>query len=121
MNVHIKRIYDNPEAADGYRILVDRLWPRGVSKVNAQLDAWMKDIAPSPELRTWFDHRADRFAEFSARYEDELHRNTEAVGQLQTIMAENSAVTLLYAAHDPEINHARVLLEYLQQIDHKKA
>jgi uncharacterized protein YeaO (DUF488 family) len=121
MNVHIKRIYDDPEPSDGYRILVDRLWPRGVSKANAHLDAWMKEITPSPELRTWFGHQPERFAEFSARYEEELHNNPQAVDQLRTVIAEQPAVTLLYAAHDPKINHARVLLEYLQRTGKSKA
>jgi len=112
MSMQIKRVYDEPAAADGYRVLVDRLWPRGVSKERAQLDTWLKDIAPSPALRTWFGHRPERFEEFKVRYEQELAHNP-AVQQLQSIVQQHATVTLLYAAHDPTFNHARVLLEYL--------
>lgn len=113
MSLQIKRIYDEPSAADGYRILVDRLWPRGVSKERARLDEWLKDIAPSPELRTWFGHKPERFEEFKARYEAELDNNP-AVGRLNALIRSHEAVTLVYAAHDPTVNHARVLLAYLK-------
>lgn len=112
MNVAIKRIYDDPSADDGYRVLVDRLWPRGISKERAKLDEWLKEIAPSPELRVWFDHDPARFEEFAARYTAELDAN-EAVTRLQGSIKEHAAVTLLYAAHDPHVNHAAVLLAYL--------
>ena len=115
MSIRIKRIYEAPEKSDGYRVLVDRLWPRGVSKAAAALDAWCKDIAPSPELRTWFGHKPDRFAEFRVRYHEELEHNTAAVTAMRSIISEHPTVTLLYAARDPEVNHARVLLEYFQQ------
>lgn len=114
MDIHIKRIYDAPSRADGCRVLVDRLWPRGISKERAKLDEWLKDIAPSPELRTWFGHKPERFAEFSARYQAELSHNP-AVEQLKTLAARHQDVTLLYAAHDQTINHAQVLLQYLQR------
>lgn len=112
MTVSIKRIYDEPSASDGYRVLVDRLWPRGISKDRAQLNEWLKEIAPSPELRRWFNHDPARFAELSARYSDELERN-DAVRHLHDLIAEHPSVTLLYAAHDPKINHAAVLLDRL--------
>jgi uncharacterized protein YeaO (DUF488 family) len=112
--LRIKRIYDDLSEEDGYRILVDRLWPRGVSKEKAALDAWPKDIAPTAELRTWFGHKSERFAEFTVRYEAELEHNP-AVAQLKGIIKEHKSVTLLYAAHDPAINHAQVLLTYLQR------
>lgn len=112
MSFRIKRIYDEPEPSDGYRVLVDRLWPRGVSRERAALDEWLKDIAPSPELRTWFGHQPERFEEFSARYQTELDANP-AVEQLRTLSAEHPVITLLYAAHDPAINHALVLQQYL--------
>lgn len=114
--VRIKRIYDPPEDSDGYRVLVDRLWPRGVSKERAQLDEWLKDIAPSSELRRWFDHKPERFAEFQARYEEELRQNPE-IATLRAIIDSHSQVTLLYAAHDPAINQAIILLNYLQHIN----
>lgn len=114
MTVRIKRVYDKPDADDGYRILVDRLWPRGVSKQDAKLDEWLKDIAPSPELRTWFGHKPELFDEFKARYELELDENP-LVKQLTEKMRSRTSLTLLYGARDPKINHARVLLEYLQK------
>jgi uncharacterized protein YeaO (DUF488 family) len=91
-------------------VLIDRLWPRGVSKEKAHLDLWLKEVAPTPELRIWFDHRADRFAEFRARYLAELEGNP-AVGELRG----HGDVTLLYAAHDREINGAVVLQEFLSR------
>ena len=108
----VKRIYDEPAGTDGYRVLVDRLWPRGVSKEKAALDEWLKDIAPSPELRTWFGHKPERFAEFSARYQYELASNP-AVEHVRQLADEHGAITLLYAAHDPQINHAVVLQRFL--------
>lgn len=114
MTVRIKRIYDEPKAEDGYRVLVDRLWPRGISKQRAMLDEWCKDAAPSPELRTWFNHKPERFNEFKARYTDELRINP-VVSHLKALATEEPTLTLLYAAHDPLINHANVLLEFIKQ------
>lgn len=113
-NFQIKRIYDEPSDEDGYRVLVDRLWPRGVSKEAAQLDEWLKEITPSPELRKWFDHDPDKFEEFKKRYENELASKDEPVGKLIDI-AENQNVTLLYAAKDETHNHAIVLKEFLER------
>lgn len=110
----IKRIYDDPADDDGCRVLVDRLWPRGVTKERAGLELWLKEIAPSPPLRQEFAHMQERFADFRAQYEDELEDNP-AVDQLLELAARHKTVTLLYAAKDPEVNHARVLLEFLQQ------
>lgn len=112
MALHTKRIYDEPAVADGYRVLVDRLWPRGVRKEEAALDEWLKDIAPSAELRTWFDHDPVKFAEFRARYRTELMSN-KAVDTLLEIQQKHAVVTLLYGAKDPAINHAVVLQEFL--------
>ena len=111
-NLRLKRAYDPATASDGARILVDRLWPRGLSKDAAALTAWLKDIAPSPELRTWFGHDPARFTEFSRRYRAELSANAAAVAQLTAYM-KRGPVTLLYAAHDTEHNHARVIADYL--------
>lgn len=108
----IKRIYDETADDDGCRVLVDRLWPRGVSKERAQLDLWLKEVAPSPPLRTEFAHMQERFADFRAAYEAELESNP-AVGTLRELAAEHGKVTLLFGARDPETNHARVLLEFL--------
>jgi len=113
-NLRLRRAYDPAAPRDGARILVDRLWPRGLSKDAAALTAWLKDIAPSPALRTWFGHDPARFAEFSRRYRAELSANAAAVTQLTAYM-ERGPVTLLYAAHDTEHNHARVLADYLSR------
>ena len=110
----IKRIYEEPADDDGCRVLVDRLWPRGVSKDRAHLELWLKDIAPSPPLRQEFAHMQERFEDFRARYEDELAGNP-AVGQLLELALQHRKVTLLYAARDPDVNHARVLLEFLTE------
>jgi uncharacterized protein YeaO (DUF488 family) len=112
MSLRIKRIYDAPTSEDGYRVLVDRLWPRGVTKEKAALDLWLKEVAPSPALRTWFGHKPERFTEFSHRYIAELEVNP-AVQEIRSILKHHSNVTLLYAAHDSEINHASVLKKYL--------
>ena len=109
--IDIKRVYDDRSADEGLRILVDRLWPRGVSKDAAALDLWAKEVAPSPGLRTWFDHREDRFAEFKRLYLLEL-RSNPAVPDLIGQIGKRRA-TLLYGAKDPVINHAVVLAEYL--------
>jgi uncharacterized protein YeaO (DUF488 family) len=109
--IAIKRVYEKPASTDGMRILVDRLWPRGVSKEAAALDLWCKEIAPTPELRTWFDHREDRFAEFKKRYLLEL-RSNPVVPELLGDIGKRKA-TLLYGAHDENTNHAVVLAEYV--------
>ena len=109
-SVTIKRAYEPASAKDGTRILVDRLWPRGVSKAKAALDGWDKDVAPSPALRKWFDHRPERFQEFAKRYRAELKHNP-AVAQLRAIKGK---VTLIYGARDPAIHHAVVLAKVLK-------
>lgn len=112
--LRIKRIYDEPAGSDGVRVLVDRLWPRGVSKPRAALDRWLKEIAPSPDLRVWFDHKPERFEEFSRKYSEELEHNP-AVHDLKELMANNKVVTLLYGAKDPVVNHAAVLKRFLEK------
>lgn len=109
----IKRIYDPYDDSDGYRALVDRLWPRGVGKEEAKLTDWAKEIAPSSELRKWFGHQADRFDEFQAKYIDELRNDELKVYKLEELcqIAKKGKMTLLYAAKDPLHNHARVLKE----------
>lgn len=110
--VQIKRIYDSPKDSDGYRVLVDRLWPRGVSKEEAALDEWLKDIAPTPELRTWFGHDPAKFTEFRERYQEELRHNPHSK-ELVRLAAQHHTLTLLYGAKDPAINHAVVLQQFL--------
>jgi uncharacterized protein YeaO (DUF488 family) len=112
MKIQIKRVYDEPRAADGTRILIDRLWPRGLSKENAHVDLWLKAIAPSTPLRQWFGHDPGKWEEFKKRYQDELDRNSEAVAQLRAHLAKGP-VTLLYGAKDAAHNNAVVVQEYL--------
>ena len=112
MTFQIKRVYEPAVPADGTRVLVDRLWPRGLRKADAKWVYWMKDVAPSPELRRWFGHEPERFAEFSRRYKKEL-RDNAALEPLRKL-GRGNAVTLLYGAHDPTINHAAVLLSVLR-------
>jgi uncharacterized protein YeaO (DUF488 family) len=116
----LKRIYEPFEETDGYRILVDRLWPRGVSKEDARLSIWLKDVAPSSELRKWFCHKPELFAEFREKYLDEL-KSSQNVEQLMEL-AKKDRVTLLYGAKDPVHNHALVLQEELvRRISMKKS
>ena len=107
----LKRIYAPPSDDDGTRVLVDRLWPRGMTKAEAAVDHWLKAVAPSPDLRKWFGHDPAHWDEFRHRYRAELSANTEAVDQLRRL---HGKVTLLYAAHDEQHNHALVLLDFLQ-------
>jgi uncharacterized protein YeaO (DUF488 family) len=108
----LKRAYEPPEPADGTRILVDRLWPRGVSKGDAAIAHWVKELAPSAELRTWFGHDPARFAEFERRYIAELHSNPAALAELRAL-ARKGTVTLVYAARDEAHNDAVVLRKVL--------
>lgn len=111
-DLRIKRIYDPPSPKDGARILVDRIWPRGVSKESANLTEWLKEIAPSTGLRQWFHADPTQWKEFSRRYHAELDANPEAVARLRGFL-KAGPVTLLYAARDRDRNHAMVLTEYL--------
>lgn len=113
MKLQLKRIYDDPSSDDGCRVLVDRLWPRGVSKERAIVDEWLKEVAPSKELREWFDHKPERFAEFSEKYREELEQGV-AFQEFKQLIKRNDKVTLLYAAKDQSINHAVVLKEFLE-------
>lgn len=110
--VRIKRVYDEPAAEDGKRILVDRLWPRGIAKDKARIDEWLKEIAPSDELRKWFGHDPARWDEFRERYRRELEAKGELLDQLRTL-ARKETVTLLFAAKDEEHNNAVALKEIL--------
>ena len=110
-NLAIKRVYDKPQPSDGTRILVDRLWPRGISRRKAALDGWNKDVAPSPALRKWFGHKPERFKDFAKRYRAELKGNPA----LEDLRALKGKVTLVYGAKDPKINHAAVLAKVLKR------
>ena len=118
-NVRLKRAYRPVDEEDGTRVLVDRLWPRGVSKVDAALTQWMKEIAPSTELRKWFGHDPDRWEEFFRRYSAELHQNIQLLAQLRSL-ARQGPVTLVYSAHDELHNDAIVLRDVIlgRQIPH---
>ena len=117
MAFQIKRIYDSFRESDGVRLLVDRLWPRGISKENAHLDGWVKDLAPSRQLRMWFGHRAENFGEFAMRFRAELDADAQAqaAARQAILQGKGKMVTLLYGAKDPQINHAIILKEYLEQ------
>jgi len=112
MKVALKRVYEPPSPSDGTRILVDRLWPRGLSKDKARVDLWLKEIAPSTELRRWFAHDPAKWAEFQRRYRAELDANPDAVSELKAALADGPA-TLVYGAKDEAHNDAVVLAAYL--------
>ena len=114
VDVRAKRIYDPPEPGDGYRVLVDHIWPRGVSREAAQLDEWRRELAPSDELRKWFDHVPERFNDFRARYRDELTAQAELIADLRH-RAQTEPVTILYAARDREHNNGVVVAELIRE------
>jgi len=112
MEIQVKRIYDVPSSMDGYRILVDRLWPRGIKKENANIDLWLKEISPSDALRKWFNHEPEKWEEFKQRYGKELKGNPELVDQL-SLHLKKGKVTFLFSAKDETHNNAVALREYL--------
>jgi uncharacterized protein YeaO (DUF488 family) len=112
--VQVKRAYEPPSGDDGVRVLVDRLWPRGLPKTRAAVDLWLKDLAPSVRLRRWFNHDPARWAEFKQRYAEELDAKKAAVAALIGA-ARSGKVTLLFGARDPEHNNATALLAYLSR------
>jgi uncharacterized protein YeaO (DUF488 family) len=114
LDVRLKRAYDAPAASDGYRVLIDRLWPRGVSKANARLDEWARQLAPSSELRSWFGHEPARFEEFRRRYIAELAAQDEKLRELRR-RAREGTLTLVYGARDEKRNDAVVLAEVLRR------
>lgn len=114
-NLEIKRIYQPIDNCDGFRILVDRLWPRGIKKIDAEIDLWAKEITPSPQLRKWFNHQAEKFEQFKQSYLIELNNNPYGVEFVEICKQQISQqnVTLLYAAKDPLYNHALILKQWL--------
>lgn len=112
MKINLKRVYDPASTDDGIRILVDRLWPRGLKKTDLILDAWLKDVSPSPALRKWYSHDPEKWTEFQKEYIAELEDNPEAWKPIMKAL-EHSTVTLIYAAHDVEHSHALCLKNYL--------
>jgi len=120
ITIRIKRVYEEPQEADGRRILVDRLWARGLSKEKAKVDVWVKEIAPSTELRRWYGHDPNKWTEFKSRYAAELQANP---GQVEEILEEvrEGIVTFLYSSKEEQLNNAVALKEYIESIIHDKA
>ena len=115
MGIDLNRIYDPQATGDGYRILVDRLWPRGVSKEHAELSLWLKNIAPSTELRQWYGHAPARWQEFRRRYREELGHQQDALEAIYDAVKKHPKITFLYSAKDRQHNNAVVLLEYINE------
>jgi uncharacterized protein YeaO (DUF488 family) len=114
MQVWLKRVYEETRNQDGTRVLVDRLWPRGLRKEDAAVDVWMKDIAPSNELRKWFNHEPDKWPAFKKRYFEELQAQSDAVKEMMRL-ASQGRVTLLYSSKEEKFNNAAVLKEYIEE------
>jgi uncharacterized protein YeaO (DUF488 family) len=120
IKIRIKRVYDEPDGADGRRILVDRLWPRGLSKDKAKVAVWMKEIAPSTELRRWYGHDPNKWSEFKRRYVEELEANSDRVEEvLREVQA--GIVTFLYSSKEERLNNAAALKQYIESLIHDKA
>ncbi|MDD1679632.1 MAG: DUF488 family protein [Methanomicrobiales archaeon] len=115
MAIEVKRVYSPPSKDDGYRILVERLWPRGVSKERAQIDLWLKEAGASPSLRTWFGHQPEKWAEFRNRYFDEIRQRPDVVKILKEIIQAKGTVTFVFAARDEVHNNAVALKEFLEE------
>ena len=116
MILYIKRAYEPPQTEDGYRILVDRIWPRGLTKEKLKIDLWIKEAAPSTALRKWFNHDISRWDQFVIQYEKELNENTGIIHHLQQLMHDHEKVTLIYAAKDQEHNQAVILQNFLKRM-----
>jgi uncharacterized protein YeaO (DUF488 family) len=116
MNIKIKRVYEQPDRKDGERILVDRLWPRGLTKEKAGVDLWLKEIAPSTELRKWFDHDPEKWQRFRRRYETEIRHKDDLIKVLRQ-KAREGTITLIYGARDEKHNEALVLKQFLERME----
>jgi uncharacterized protein YeaO (DUF488 family) len=115
MEIQLKRVYDPPDAEDGYRILVERLWPRGISKEQAKVDLWLKDAGASTALRIWFGHDPAKWVEFRQKYFKEIRTRPDVIAQLREALRSHERVTFLFAAHDTEHNNALALKEFLEK------
>jgi uncharacterized protein YeaO (DUF488 family) len=115
MTIRLKRVYEPPTGDDGYRILVERLWPRGMSKERAKIDLWMKEAGASPELRTWYGHDPEKWEEFRRRYFTEIRQRPEVLRRIQETVREKGTVTFVFAAHDERHNNAVALKEFLEE------
>lgn len=120
ITIRVKRIYEAPEDADGRRILVDRLWARGLSREKAKVDVWVREIAPSTELRRWYGHDPNKWAEFKSRYAEELEANTSSVEEILGEI-QSGIVTFLYSSKEEKLNNAVALKEYIESVIHDKA
>ena len=116
--IHTKRIYEPPDPADGLRILVHRLWPRGLSREAVRVDHWLRAIAPSDELRRWYRHDAGKWPEFQRRFFEELDANPDAVAELRELLAEHPTVTFVFSSRETELNNASALKEYIEAREH---
>ena len=112
--INIKRVYEKPANEDGWRVLVDRLWPRGMKKQSARVDVWMKDVAPSGALRKWFGHEPEKWSEFQKKYRSELKKNKQLIAELKKMEKEHKTLTLLFGAKDQEHNQAVALADALK-------
>jgi uncharacterized protein YeaO (DUF488 family) len=115
VKLRLKRVYLKPEAGDGCRVLVDRLWPRGLSKSKAKVDHWLRDIAPSTSLRKWYGHDPKRWVEFKRRYAAELKREDDAVRELKALLKQHKTVTLVFSSKEEKLNNAAALKAYLRK------
>lgn len=117
MKIGVRRVYDPPESGEGLRVLVDRLWPRGIRKQDLEYDVWEKELAPTPELRKWFGHKPEQWEEFQKRYQQELD-NASTQERLRALVksADKRNLTLLYGARDPQHNHALILADALKRL-----
>lgn len=113
IQIRLKRAYEPPEQSDGIRLLVERLWPRGISKEKAKIDIWLKDAAPSTELRKWFDHDPSKWNDFKERYFEELEHSPESIKQLKELMSQGT-VTFVFASKEERYNNSAALKEYLE-------
>jgi uncharacterized protein YeaO (DUF488 family) len=114
VKLKLKRVYLKPETSDGCRILVDRLWPRGLPKSKAKLDHWLRDIAPSTALRKWYGHEPTRWPQFKRRYAAELKRDKDALKELKTLLKEHKTVTFLFSSKEEKFNNAAALKSFLR-------
>jgi uncharacterized protein YeaO (DUF488 family) len=114
-SIKLKRIYEAADPSDGCRILVDRIWPRGISREKAKIDYWAKQAAPSSQLRKWYNHDPEKWGNFKQRYFAELDAKPESVQELMDQLCRDAATTFLYASKEPELNNAAALKEYIEQ------
>ncbi len=114
--IKIKRVYEEYSPDDGFRILIDRLWPRGVSKANAHVDLWFKEIAPTDKLRKWFSHDPKKWESFKKKYIDELKENKSSLDKIKNLKKEHKLITLVFSAKDEQHNNAVVLIEILRRL-----